>query len=168
MYGESAVIICDIQNLNHILSFILLKINNYGNGWYIDPNVYANKWEKFPNNTPRYFSIWLPDKKFTWHANDADNLPATAIQVINNIDDAIVVLDFAFQNAEIFKIDKNFDESKIPPAPPVEFFKAPDVSNIIKQLSGCYEEYNPNTKSYTKYHKNKYYWQNTDASVLYK
>ncbi len=166
MYGESAVIICDIQNLNHILSFILLKINDHGDEWYIDPNVYANKWGKFPNNTPRYFSIWLPDKKFTWHANDADNLPATAIQVINNIDDANMVLDFAFQNAEIFKIDKNFDESKIPPAPPTEFppINASDLSQLLKH----FKTDDPYSKLHTKYHKNKYYWQNTDASDLYK
>jgi hypothetical protein len=74
-------------------------------GWIIDSNALGNNhfWKKCPNETAKYFSFNLENKKFSWMLQD-DNLQGEDYQVINSIEELSQLLEYVAELGETFNV----------------------------------------------------------------
>lgn len=99
-------ILIDIRNSPEIFA-ALLEIFEYKVGWIIDANAFVGNehWEKYRNQTARYFCIDLEDRRFSWSTHDEDATARGRYQIVETVEDAISIAEFAVANADVFKYD---------------------------------------------------------------
>lgn len=112
-------ILIDIGNSEEIL-VALLKIFKSTPYWIVDGNACLNNsnWATCPNKIARYFSIDFEGMRFAWATTDGDDTARGRFQVVETVEDAISIAEFAITNAETFKCDP---EKPFVPAHPTNY-----------------------------------------------
>ncbi len=171
----------DIQNNPFILNAIRDFLNNRG-GWIVDGNTDPSNlhWFDLPNKTGRYFTLNLEDKIFSWATHDGEGNKNERFQPVSSVEEAISFVQFAVDNAVVFKIDRhfvapvktpkniNFDFkfNQIP-----EYFTLSDkvnVSKIHQTLKELFEESGISLNSDPKmFMKKKHQYYKTHDEFLY-
>lgn len=127
-------ILIDIRNSKEILA-ALTKVFKSNSDWIIDFNAHADNehWTKYPNETAKYFIIDLEDMRFAWATHDDDETTRGLYQIVNTVEDAISIAEFAIANALEFRCDPNKPfVPAVHPSPEVVNDDLPSSINIKK------------------------------------
>lgn len=112
-------ILVDIRNSPEIL-MAFLETFHYQTGWVVHNNAFVNNvhWKKYPNKVARYFRIDFEYKEFAWATKDDDKVVRGDYQVVETVEEAISIAEFAVANAEVFKCDPTKPFIPATPEPP--------------------------------------------------
>lgn len=99
----------DIRNNAAVHSFIVAKLTRLG--WKVDSNAkVGNKlWSGFPNWTPQFFALSYQYKSMTWVGTEGQTSKLNMLaDVIETMEDAMQLMEFVEQNADMFVEDAPF------------------------------------------------------------
>lgn len=144
-------ILVDIGNSPGIL-VAFLKIFRSKVDWVVDANAFVNNehWSTCPHQTARYFCIGLEEKRFSWATHDEDKTARGNYQVVETVEEAISIAEFAVANADVFKCDPT--KPFVPAKPDHELIIQNDyelpyyidlekLKNLINYKKSSYDDY---------------------------